>query len=118
MNTATQRRASAGGEIGANGEFYNGGEFIATTEAAKKAADAKIAKHMGRKQEVEPYKWELPTSETARTINIFMGVFLKQDRSTGLASVVSYNGPMEGFGYSADELAALWNNGQRWVEPK
>lgn len=32
-----QRRARKGGELGANGEWYEGGKFIATTEAAKSA---------------------------------------------------------------------------------
>ncbi len=37
----TQRRAAAGGEIGANGEWYPGGAFIATTDHSKGCASAK-----------------------------------------------------------------------------
>lgn len=36
--TTTQRRAAAGGEFGANGEWYDGGKFIATQENTIKAA--------------------------------------------------------------------------------
>ncbi len=32
-----QRRAAAGGEVGANGEWYRGGAFIATTDHPKSA---------------------------------------------------------------------------------
>lgn len=39
----TQRRAIAGGEIGANGEWYPGGAFIATTDHSKGCASAKQA---------------------------------------------------------------------------
>lgn len=38
MNNDTQRRAKAGGEFGANGEWYEGGKFIATQEDTIKAA--------------------------------------------------------------------------------
>lgn len=39
MTTTTdQRRAKAGGEIGANGEWYEGGKFIATQEDTIKTA--------------------------------------------------------------------------------
>jgi hypothetical protein len=36
-NEVGQRRAKAGGEFGANGEWYEGGKFIATTDRAKQA---------------------------------------------------------------------------------
>lgn len=36
--TTTQRRAKAGGEYGANGEWYEGGKFIATEEDTIKRA--------------------------------------------------------------------------------
>lgn len=37
-NTTDQRRAKAGGEYGANGEWYEGGKFIATQEDTIKVA--------------------------------------------------------------------------------
>ncbi len=44
-----QKRATTGGEIGPNGEFYKGGAFIATTEKPK----GPIKTHMPRKVEIE-----------------------------------------------------------------
>jgi len=38
MNTTIQRRARAGGEVGANGEWYEGGKFIATREDTVKVS--------------------------------------------------------------------------------
>lgn len=54
---STQKRAAKGGEEGANGEWYEGGKFIATTEHAKGTAAAKSAKPE-RKQQYAPYKWD------------------------------------------------------------
>lgn len=51
-----QARAKKGGEIGANGEFYEGGKFIAKTERPKSQAEIRQAT---RKQEVAPYVWEV-----------------------------------------------------------
>ena len=36
-NDDGQKRARKGGEVGANGEWYEGGKFIATTDSAKSA---------------------------------------------------------------------------------
>lgn len=38
MSTTDQKRAKPGGEFGANGEWYEGGKFIATQEDTVKAA--------------------------------------------------------------------------------
>jgi len=56
-NTNTHSRAKAGGEFGANGEWYEGGKFINTV--ADNAKGSKEAKKATRKQEVENYKWEV-----------------------------------------------------------
>lgn len=40
MANDTQRRAQKGGEFGANGEWYEGGKFIATSENTIKSAPA------------------------------------------------------------------------------
>lgn len=61
----TQPRAKPGGEIGANGEWYEGGKFIATTDHAKSAGKGRKA--TGR-QEIEPYKWDVPPEPGMRSI--------------------------------------------------
>ena len=48
------KRAKKGGQVGVNGEFYDGGKFLPSTERPK----GKPVKKTG-KQEVEPYKWEM-----------------------------------------------------------
>lgn len=47
-----QRRAKAGGEFGANGEWYEGGKFIATTDHVK----------------LPPVKWEPSLAATAEAL--------------------------------------------------
>jgi hypothetical protein len=46
--------AKKGGEVGLNGEFYEGGKFLPSTEAAKKAP---VKYPSGGKVEVAPYIW-------------------------------------------------------------
>ncbi len=53
----TKRQAKAGGELGANGEFYKGGAFINTVPENPKGN--KLSKKATRKQEVMPYVWEV-----------------------------------------------------------
>lgn len=53
--------AKAGGEIGANGEFYKGGQFVADS------ADTVKGKYLAsgpRKICVEPYKWVVAAPDT------------------------------------------------------
>jgi len=65
-----QRRAKAGGEFGANGEWYEGGKFIATTDHPK--SQRRWTKPTG-KQEVGPGKWVRPP-ETADNV-IAVGLY-------------------------------------------
>jgi hypothetical protein len=51
MNT-NQARATRGGQAGVNGEWYEGGKFLPTTEKPK----GKKTRGTGR-QEIEPYVW-------------------------------------------------------------
>lgn len=57
----SKRQAKAGGERGANGEWYPGGAFINTVPENPKGA-VKKCKPTGR-QKVEPDKWEVPPTE-------------------------------------------------------
>lgn len=59
-----QRRAKAGGEYGANGEWYEGGKFIANTDRRKR----NVSKKRGvKKIQVAPYVW-VENPENRRTI--------------------------------------------------
>ena len=55
--STTHSRAKAGGEFGANGEWYEGGKFINTV--AENGKGKKETKRFTGKQEIEPYKWEV-----------------------------------------------------------
>lgn len=55
-------QAPKGGCIGLNGESYKGGQFLPTSEATVKGRYTVNAKKFNpsKKQEVAPYKWEVP----------------------------------------------------------
>lgn len=55
--TSTHSRAKAGGQFGANGEWYEGGKFINTVPENSKNQAPK--KRGSGKQEIEPCKWEV-----------------------------------------------------------
>lgn len=52
-----QQRAKKGGELGANGEWYEGGKFINTIPENAKEYGSVTAKP--RKVQIEPYVWVL-----------------------------------------------------------
>jgi len=60
-----KRQAKKGGETGANGEHYKGGQFIAESENTTKGAQRRA---VSRKQEVGPYKWETHPDPDMRAI--------------------------------------------------
>ena len=57
MNSKSQRRAPVGGAIGANGEFYEGGKFLPSTDRAKRKGSRP---RKASKVEIEPYAWVKP----------------------------------------------------------
>jgi hypothetical protein len=117
----SKTRASKGGEVGMNGEFYNGGTFLPNTMLPKGATRPIVT--ATRKMEVAPYTWEMQPTATARTIWSLVGVTLNYNRQakrvevTNNAQAIAYYGD-KAQGYSLSELAEMWNNGTRWIEPK
>jgi hypothetical protein len=111
-----QPRAKQGGEIGANGDWYEGGKFIATTDHAKNRKRKKIS--TGR-QEVAPGVWEIPPTPGAVSIyrrargavafDDKTGLFVP-NRTENLEAVKAY---CPGAFIAAD----LYNAGQRWSLP-
>lgn len=56
-------RAKKGGQVGINGEFYQGGQFLPSSEATVKGAHKAIVRK-GKKAEVAPYVWaEAPADD-------------------------------------------------------
>lgn len=107
-----QQRAKAGGEIGANGEFYEGGKFIATTDHAKRKSAAKRA--TGR-QQVEPGKWEVPPTGMRSIYSRWSGLW-----SNAGSGRVMLNPSANADYWGADQLqqaaawAAKYNAGERF----
>lgn len=114
---STQARAKKGGEIGANGEFYEGGKFIARTEKAKSQKEAYRAT---RKQNVAPYVWEVaPEAGLVAIFPSLSGVEIF-NRETG---AFQFNSDLcGGFGTpeaiaSRQHRIAAFNSGKRWHKP-
>jgi hypothetical protein len=107
-------RAKKGGQVGINGEFYEGGTFLPSTERPK----SKPAKTTG-KQEIEPYKWEVAPEGKASIYRKIVGIIgsvrngvaelRKDDR---LHATLSYYGITL---TRAQELVDSYNAGNRWV---
>jgi hypothetical protein len=121
---ATQ--AQRGGEYGKNGEWYDGGQFLPANAYTIKG-EVKVTRRdwQPRKCEVAPYTWEMQPTETARTIWTLAGAALVYNRYTKMMSVnpnyrscnPNADNNQGWLGYSYAELAEMWNNGQRWIEP-
>ena len=117
MATKTQKRASVGGEFGANGEWYDGGKFINTVEEnAKGKAKKRTAT---RKQEIAPYVWEVPPEGKWSLYVRFAGVFgnvwngvaiLRTDEQ--LEATLEYYGKTLA---QAKKMIDDWNAGVRWI---
>ena len=113
-----QKRAVKGGEVGANGEWYEGGKFIATTERAK--TEGTKPKGSG-KQEIAPYVWEIaPEGMKSLYRMIGMGIYGAWDRAEGKVvinpcaeTLMTQNGITR---ETVQNLIDRYNAGQRWIE--
>lgn len=124
-STPTQRRANVGGEIGANGEFYEGGKFIATTDHDKRRGSGHKA--TGR-QEIEPYVWDTPPEPGMRSLfrGMGQGVFVLKGKDGQLA--LSDNDVTWAYYFKTPEAITEARNlyqtyidrytaGERWLPP-
>ena len=115
MNT-TQKRAAKGGEIGANGEFYEGGKFINTIEENGKQ-NKKSRKPTGRR-EVAPRVWEMQPHNEAIAIYQTLAGIEKFDRATGKFEfnerLRSYFATPEAIANRKDRIAR-YNAGEKWI---
>jgi len=112
--------AKVGGEIGANGASYKGGQFVNTIpeNAKRSAADRKrAAAYMARRQEIASRAYELPPSETARAIFGQLAGVCPLDRAANTFGKVpeqyrAYVG--ESHAATLDALREAYNRGARW----
>ena len=108
----TQNRAKRGGEVGTNGEFYEGGKFLPATKKPKGAPRPQAA----RKEQVEPYRWEVPAEGRRAIFGLVVGC-VAQQTPNGLvpfAPGVAYYGSTV-LGHEIADLCERYNRGERWV---
>lgn len=118
--TKTQRRAAKGGEVGLNGETYPGGAFICTTEKPK----CEKRKASTRKQNVEPYKWEIAPADDLHAIFSMVGSqaeyidrYAPEKGITPLKAGTNYYGEIR-WGHNVTDLCEAYNRGERWIKAK
>ena len=115
--TTTTKRASKGGEVAPNGEFYKGGQFINTIEEnPKKGSRPRTA----RKVEVEPYKWEAGRDGEFPIFAIVGSVAMWADRYDTAKGIKPHGPAIEYYGddYKGHKVADLcerFNAGERWA---
>ena len=110
------KRAQQGGELGANGEFYRGGQFLNTIEENPKREGSRPKGT--RKREIAPYVWEVqPTPESRSIYTMIAGIYGRTNRDGQMELDIN---PVTLAFYHDDEatirdMATRYNSGQRWV---
>ncbi len=107
----SQRRAKQGGEYGVNGEWYEGGKWIANTDRAKKLGSQKPT---GR-QEIAPFVWAVPEDGMRSIYSKFSGTW--ESRADGNMQCRDLPVDYWGAEYLAQsqQMADRWNHGDRWI---
>lgn len=117
-----QTRAKAGGEFGANGEFYEGGKFINTIPKNSKRLGSKPKTE--RKAQIEPYVWVVAPDEKRSIFTAISGIYAQVSKSESgqwiatlrtddrLETTCRYYGVTV---ENASELVDRFNAGERWV---
>ena len=111
-------RATAGGQRGVNGEWYEGGQFLPTSpKTIKGQQKSNKTERRARKQEIAPYLWEVAPTAKARSIYAMTSAFAKigRDEKLELAAsdqTLAYYGKGK---LEVTELIERWNQGERWL---
>lgn len=113
------QRAAKGGQIGANGEWYEGGKFINTIPENGKKEGSRRSKP--RKVEIEPYVWVYPPEGRTQSIyRAVAGIYGSVDKAgvMQLRTDDRLPGTLQYFKTTLEEVQALiarYNAGERWV---
>lgn len=121
-------QARKGGQYGKNGEWYEGGQFLPSSETTVKGefARAKAEKQAKpRKQEIAPYKWEVSEKKSIWK-QCAVGVYTKftktdyskETGSQGYLELIedrNWDGFSQEFFDGLNNLIEMWNNGERWI---
>jgi len=107
----SQKRAKIGGEVGTNGEFYEGGKFLPSTQKPK----GKPRRGSG-KQEIEPYKWEVPPAGMRSIYRSLAGIYGRVENGVMVERINPAT--LAYYGDDRDEVIsriARYNAGERWM---
>ena len=114
-------RAQAGGEIGINGEYYKGGQFLPSSPMTIKGEVKNTNGQGTRKEEIAPYVWEIAPAYNLRSIYTWIAGTVASwkvwqvELELSNLDALNYVGLTE---EEANELVEKWNAGYRWIERK
>ncbi len=114
-----QPRATKGGQMGRNGEWYPAGSFICTTDL-KKMAKAERKAGTG-KQQWEPYKWSVaPEGKTFSIFGMVGSVAEYVDRYAENLTIKPSEAGIRCYGddwhgHKVADLCEAYNRGERWL---
>ena len=113
-------RAQAGGEIGINGEHYEGGQFLPSSPNTIKGEMKKTNARKGSgKQEIAPYKWVIAPEGKVSIFRIIGGSVATYNRQTGKMEYLNNKGAENYFGWEEEEVKSLidqYNSGNYWMD--
>ncbi len=113
----SKMRATKGGEYGKNGEWYNGGEFLPSTELEKQAKLAKLQKKV-RRVEIARREWVDEIEGKKSIYQTYGGIFLQFNWNTGFATTLLNEQKIAHYNVTEErvqKLADRYNNGERWM---
>lgn len=110
-----QARAKKGGEVGANGEPYPAGAFIATTDMPKRVKD-KLQQSAKGKVPVDGYKWEVPQPGKLAILDKIGGTILNPKNGEVNYGYLEYIKATTEEVAMYEEVAKKWIDGERWID--
>lgn len=110
------KRAAKGGQVGANGEWYEGGKFINTIPENRKREGSTA--RQPRKVQVEPYVWVV--SDRKPIFSLVGGVACYIDRYQPAKGIMPFAPALAHYGdtwggKTVQEWCDLYNAGERWM---
>jgi hypothetical protein len=119
MSEQKATRAKVGGEVGMNGFFYAGGQFLPTTSLPPMTkSDKKAAAYISRKQEIAPYTWECPPSADVRSLySALAGTVARRNWETDELEYAANETILAHFNTTEAQARAridAYNSGVRW----
>jgi hypothetical protein len=112
--TGKQKRAKTGGEYGQNGEWYEGGQFIATTDAPKKFREQIIKKASGREQ-ISPREYVVPEAGQVPIFARMAGTIMDHRDGSLNWKYINYQEYDQETIDEFEAAAQAWKDGEKFV---